>query len=45
MEERWRDVVGYVGYYQVSDQGRVRSVDRVVPHGTMIPNLRSSSSY
>lgn len=28
--ERWRDVVGYGGWYQVSDTGRVRSLDRVV---------------
>ncbi len=28
--ERWRDVVGYEGVYQVSDLGRVRSVNRVV---------------
>lgn len=27
----WRDVPGYEGYYQVSNDGRVRSVDRVVP--------------
>ena len=27
--EVWKDVVGYEGYYQVSDQGRVRSLDRV----------------
>lgn len=26
--ERWRDVVGYEGLYEVSDLGRVRSVDR-----------------
>lgn len=26
--EEWRDVGGYEGYYQVSDLGRVRSVDR-----------------
>ena len=32
--ERWKDVVGYEGFYQVSDFGRVRSVDRVVPHGS-----------
>ena len=32
MVEKWKDVVGYEGYYQVSDQGRVRSVDRVVKH-------------
>jgi len=30
--ERWRDIIGYVGYYQVSDLGRVRSVDRVVKY-------------
>lgn len=28
--ELWRDVVGYEGYYQVSNLGRVRSVDRWV---------------
>jgi hypothetical protein len=26
--EQWRDVVGYVGLYQVSDRSRVRSLDR-----------------
>lgn len=29
-QERWLPVVGYEGYYEVSDQGRVRSVDREV---------------
>lgn len=28
--EEWRDVVGYEGYYEVSDMGRVRSVGRWV---------------
>lgn len=28
--EEWRDVPGWEGLYQVSDQGRVRSLDRVV---------------
>jgi hypothetical protein len=28
--ERWRPVVGWEGLYEVSDHGRVRSVDRVV---------------
>lgn len=27
--ERWHPVVGYVGLYEVSDRGRVRSLDRV----------------
>lgn len=30
MEEIWKDVVGYEGYYQVSNKGNVRSVDRLV---------------
>lgn len=29
--EEWRPVVGYEGLYEVSDCGRVRSLDRVVP--------------
>lgn len=29
--ERWLPVVGYEGYYEVSDLGRVRSMFRVVP--------------
>jgi hypothetical protein len=28
--EIWKDVVGYEGYYQVSNLGRVKSLDRVV---------------
>lgn len=27
--EEWRDVVGYEGYYEVSNHGRVRSLDRI----------------
>lgn len=30
MEEIWKDIPGYEGHYQVSDQGRVKSLDRVV---------------
>ena len=47
--EEWRDVVGYEGCYQVSNIGRVRSVDRVmrgcygtsqfVPGGMKTPSL------
>lgn len=29
--EVWKDVAGYEGIYQVSDMGRVRSIDRTVP--------------
>lgn len=28
--EEWRDIPGYEGYYQASDQGRIRSLDRVI---------------
>lgn len=31
--EIWRDVAGYEGYYQVSDEGRVRSLDRITTNG------------
>jgi hypothetical protein len=33
MPERWLPVVGYEGFYEVSDLGRVRSVDRYVATG------------
>ncbi len=34
MCEIWKDVIDYAGIYQVSDQGRVRSIDRVVLYKT-----------
>jgi hypothetical protein len=36
VEERWLPVVGYVGVYEVSDQGRVRSVDRTTSQGNRL---------
>lgn len=30
MEEIWKDVVGFDGFYEVSNTGRVRSVDRII---------------
>jgi hypothetical protein len=30
--ERWKDIPGYEGYYQVSNYGRVKSLDRIIPH-------------
>ncbi|TXG90667.1 hypothetical protein DW322_11145 [Rhodococcus rhodnii] len=30
MTEEWRDILGYEGSYQVSDTGRVRSLDRLI---------------
>lgn len=45
--EIWKDIEGYEGYYQVSNQGRVRSVDRYVnsKHGKRLSKgqiIRSS---
>ena len=31
-EEKWKDVQGYEGLYQISNLGRVKSVKREVPH-------------
>lgn len=30
--EQWKDIPGYEGIYQASDQGRVRSLDREIKH-------------
>lgn len=30
MNERWRAIKGYEGYYEISDYGRVRSLDRYI---------------
>lgn len=32
MKEQWRDIPDFEGLYQVSDRGRVRSLDSVRPH-------------
>lgn len=48
--EEWRDVPGWEGTYEVSDLGRVRSVDRVAVDGRQIggapvPTRRASNGY
>lgn len=30
--EEWRDIKGYEGLYQVSSEGRVKSLDRIIKH-------------
>lgn len=35
MAEVWKDIQGYEGIYQVSNLGRVRSLDRYVPHSRL----------
>ena len=34
--ESWLPIAGYEGSYEVSDLGRVRSLDRLVPHGARL---------
>nr|DAM25038.1 MAG TPA: homing endonuclease [Caudoviricetes sp.] len=49
-KEAWKDVKGYEGYYQVSNYGRVRSVDRVDMRGQhrkgkVLANSLNSGGY
>ncbi len=49
-EEIWKDVVGYKGMYQVSNLGRVRSLDRVNSKGKrfkgkMLTLLNNGNGY
>jgi len=30
--ETWKDIPGFEGYYHASTEGRIKSVDRVIPH-------------
>ena len=39
-EEEWRPIVGFEGLYEVSDQGRVRSVARTVKRGKSTHSVR-----
>ena len=45
MSEEWRDVAGYEGLYQVSDQGRVKSLERKGRKSERIlkPGVRSNA--
>lgn len=54
MKEIWKDVIGYEGYYQVSNLGRIRSIDREVVdkngvkrsiHGKIMRHTFNSDGY
>ena len=54
MIEEWKDIPGYKGYYQVSNLGQVRSLDREIPHkkygtqkrkGKILSNRKSNNGY
>lgn len=52
-EEAWRDIRGYEGFYQVSDKGLIRSLDRYINNngaqvfreGQMITGANNGSGY
>ena len=39
--EEWRDIRGYEGYYQVSNLGRIRRLERLVDHWRKNGHLRT----
>jgi len=39
MQEIWKDIVGYEGLYQVSNLGRVKSLERTINHKTCYGGL------
>lgn len=39
-DEIWKDVVGFEGYYEVSNKGNVRSVDRHVPSKSRLGTVK-----
>lgn len=41
MSEEWKDIEGYEGKYQVSNMGRIRSVDRYIQCGSMTRFFKS----
>lgn len=42
--EIWRDIPGYVGFYQVSNEGRVRTLDRAVSDLYVLSGVRIPKS-
>lgn len=43
--ERWRPIDGFGGYYQVSDQGRVKSAPRLSTRGGILKQPVGSTGY
>ena len=43
-EEVWREVVGWEGFYEVSDRGNVRSVDRVITYSNGSTRLQKGKN-
>jgi hypothetical protein len=44
MEEIWKDIIGYEGYYEVSNYGNIRSIDRIIEGGKWGKEKRKSKN-
>jgi len=44
MEEIWKDITGYEGYYQVSNLGRVKSLERKIATNSPYSDFRTMKS-
>ena len=44
-EEEWRQIRGYEGFYEVSNMGRVRSVDRIFHPGRVLKSIINMYGY
>lgn len=44
MEEKWRDIAGYEGLYQISNLGRVKSLNYARQHKSSIKSLQVKSN-
>ncbi len=46
MKEVWKDIPGYEGYYQVSNKGRIRSLDRIkIIKGQILKQMDNGRGY
>ncbi len=45
MEENWRPIPGYAGFYEVSDQGNIYSMARTAVHGGLLTPQVNPAGY
>ena len=45
MREEWRDIIGYEGYYQISNKGRVFSLPRYIPNSRRMKKGNFMKTY
>lgn len=43
MNEIWKPIKGYEGYYEISNFGKVRSLDRIVKQGTSLRKVKAKT--